>query len=104
MGMNSEKVSELHVSSAAALEQRQSTLERKLEAQGIIRGEIEAMKEAGSAIELSDEEIRMIRELRRFKESCKPGAVFSWQTRPANVGAVLIAEDTTLIEDPRYQR
>jgi hypothetical protein len=101
MGMNSEKFSDLEVTSAAALEKFATTLDRKLEAREVVRQTMEDLKRAGEALELSDEEIRLLQELRKFKASCKPGAVFKWQTQPSQPGGVIIGEDTALIEDPQ---
>jgi histidinol dehydrogenase len=57
------------------------------------------MVETGEANILTDEEERLLRSFRRFKATCKPGAVFKWQTRP--VEGVTIHEDTSLIRDPQ---
>jgi DNA transposition AAA+ family ATPase len=61
---------------------------RKLEARDRIHSAIEEMKEEGKALVLTDEEERILRAFRRFKNGCKPGGVFKWQTRPVETGLV----------------
>lgn len=72
---------------------------RKLEARSRIHQEIELMKEEGKALVLTEEEERMLRSFRRYKRGCKPGAVFKWQTRPAE--GVEIITETGLVRDPQ---
>lgn len=72
---------------------------KKLEARARVAAEIERMKEEGKALVLTDEEERMLREFRKFKEQCKPGAVFKWQTRPPE--GVTLATETGLVTDPQ---
>jgi hypothetical protein len=60
-----------------------------------VKAVIATMKGEGKILELSDEEIRVVRALRRFKFSCKPGAMFKWQTRPS--------DSTELIVEPGEQ-
>ena len=100
--MESQKFENLITDSAEALEHRQSTLAKKLEARAIIAAQVEAMKQAGEAYELSKEEIRMLQSFRSFKATCKPGELFKWQTRP--VEGVTIHTDTGLIQDPQEVR
>jgi hypothetical protein len=97
--MESQKFETLETNLSAELERRATTLERKLEAQRIAAMEVERMKAAGEAHEITNEEIRMIQELRKFKATCKPGAIFKWQTRPLE--GVTIHTDTSLIRDPQ---
>ena len=97
--MQEQKYEELETRASAEFESKLAKLEQKLQARRVVELEIEAMKAEGKAHEISDEEIRMIRSLRRFKATCKPGDVFRWQTRP--VEGVTIHEDTSLIRDPQ---
>jgi hypothetical protein len=97
--MEGTKFEQLESNLSAEIERRATTLERKLEAQILAAREVERMKAEGEAHEISDEEVRMIRALRRFKARCKPGGVFKWQTRP--IEGVTIHEDTSLIQDPQ---
>ena len=64
-----------------------------------VKAELEAMRAEDKVLIMSAEEERMIRSLRRFKLSCKPGAVFKWQTRPEE--GVLVSQETGLIRDPQ---
>ena len=72
---------------------------RMLEARARVHREIEAMKEEGKALVLTDEEERLLHSFRRFQRGCKPGAVFKWQTRP--VEGVEIITETGLVRDPQ---
>jgi hypothetical protein len=99
--MESQKFEQLENNLSAELERRATSLERKLEAQKLAALEVERMKAAGEAHEITDEEIRMIRSLRRFKATCKPGDVFKWQTRPVE-GIVITPENApAMIVDPQ---
>jgi hypothetical protein len=98
--MNVERLDELQTSATAELftdaEQDRSRAAKKAIAKELMR-----MAEAQEVNILSDEEERMIRSLRRFKSTCKPGAVFKWQTRPAD-GVVITPENApVMIHDPQ---
>jgi hypothetical protein len=97
--MQEAKFSELEARASLAVEEQVTSLERKLMARQQVQREIEHMKAVGEAYELSDEETRMLTAFRRFKSSCKAGAVFSWQTRPTE--GVTVHADTSLIRDPQ---
>lgn len=71
------------------LAQRASQIEetdaiRQLEAKARVLREIQAMKDEGKALELTDEEEKMLHSFRRFR-SCmrKTCETFTWQTRRA---------------------
>lgn len=68
-----------------------------------VRAEMAAMEAAGKVLQLTDEEIRMLRSFRRFRSiTTKPGAVFKWQTRPSEVDALVVeAGESVLIFDPQ---
>lgn len=56
---------------------------QKAVARAVMEGIFNAMREDGQILHLSDEEIRMIRSFRKFKETIKKsGKVFTWQTVP----------------------
>jgi hypothetical protein len=72
---------------------------KKLEARVRVHQEIELMKAEGKALELSDEEERMLHSFRRFKlRMRKHGEVFTWQTRKPE--GVQIVEETAEILHP----
>jgi hypothetical protein len=97
--MESQKFEQLENTLTAEIERRSTSLERRLEAKALAAQEVERMKAAGEAHEITNEEIRMIQELRKFKATCKPGAIFKWQTRPLE--GVTVHTDTSLIRDPQ---
>lgn len=66
-----------------------------------LANKMEEMKALGEAYELAPEEQDLLLAFRRFKITCKPGAVFKWQTTPAGARSVVIAEDTNLIQHPQ---
>jgi len=75
-------------------------LTQQLESRERVIKEIEAMKAEGKALELSDEEIDMLKSFRRFKlRMRKNGEVFKWQTRLPD--KVQIAEETGAIVHPQ---
>lgn len=77
-----------------------ATLRRRLAAETVQR-EIEAQVEAGKVLQLTEEEIRVLRAFRRFKQTCKAGQVFKWQTAPDDPTSVVIAGDSVHITDPQ---
>ncbi len=94
--MQSEKYDELE--SRASLSNELDAI-KKLEARARVHQEIELMKTEGKALELSDEEERMLHSFRRFKlRMRKHGEVFTWQTR--RVEGVQLVEDTAEIIHP----
>lgn len=84
------------------LEQRASNVAdldaiKKLEARSRIHHEIEAMREEGKALTLSDEEISMLESFRRFKlRMRKDGEIFTWQTRKPE-GVQLVDETAEIV-------
>ena len=102
--MNAETLNDVAVRAAEELfraeEPISPTLLRKLAAEKV-RAEIEAQLEAGRVLKLTDEEIRALRALRRFRQTCKPGAVFKWQTAPDDSIGVVLAGDSVHITDPQ---
>lgn len=100
MGMQQEQYNELNERSAELLERNALTLEAALAAKQKVTSVLEAMKSEDKILMLTEEEERMLRAFRAFQSGCKPGAVFKWQTRPAEPGVVL-AQDTGLIRDPQ---
>lgn len=89
MGMGPEKYNDLEVRASQISE---VDMIKKLEARSRVHQTIEAMKAEGTALELSDEEIKILHAFRRFKlRMRKDGEVFTWQTRRP--------EDVQLVED-----
>ena len=73
---------------------------RHMEATSRVSRVIEEMKAEGKAIELSEEEERMLRSFRRFKlRMRKDGEVFKWQTRRPE--GIQSAPETAFILDPQ---
>lgn len=72
---------------------------KKLEAKSRVHGELEAMKAEGKAIELSDEEVKLLQSFRRFRlRMRKTSEMFTWQTRKPE--GVVLVEETALIVSP----
>ncbi len=70
---------------------------KMLEARARVHQEIESMKAEGKALELSDEEERMLHSFRRFKlRMRKHGEVFTWQTRKPE-GVQLVKETANIL-------
>jgi hypothetical protein len=97
--MNSDRYDELQLAASAGLftdeEQDRSKAAKKAIEQEMLR-----MTAAEEIHLLSDEEERMIRSLRRFKATCKPGAVFKWQTRPVE-GIITPQNAPMMVRDPQ---
>ncbi len=73
---------------------------QRLEARARVHSVIEAMKEEGKALVLSEEEENMLRSFRRFKlRMRKDGEVFKWQTRRPD--GVQLVEETAEIIHPQ---
>ena len=51
-----------------------------------IKTVLEAMRSENKILMLTKEEERMLRAFRAFQLSCKPGAVFKWQTQRVELG------------------
>lgn len=77
-------------------------LRRELAAE-TVRAEMAEMEAAGKVLQLTDEEIRLLRSFRRFKSNTtKAGSVFKWQTRPIEGDALVIeAGESVHITDPQ---
>lgn len=74
---------------------------KQVEAHMRVCAEIEKMKTEGSAVELSEEEMQMLAEFRRFKlRMRKPCEVFSWATRRPE--GVQVVSDTAEVVHPRF--
>src|SRR5580704_11457051 len=72
---------------------------KKFETHARVRSVIEEMKAEGKALELSEEEERMLHAFRRFKlRMRKDGDVFTWQTRKPE--GLQLAAETAEILDP----
>ena len=86
------------------LERRASDVERldlirTLEARARVVHAIEEMKAEGTALSLSEEEIRMLEAFRRFKlRMRKDGEIFTWQTRRPD--GVIPASETAEVLAP----
>jgi hypothetical protein len=94
--MNSERFEELQTSAVAEL-----VTDKVKNARDAVGKRLTEMVESGEANILTDEEERMIRSLRRFKATCKPGAVFRWQTRPAEGVTITPENAPVMIYDPQ---
>lgn len=68
-------------------------------AEHVIAEQVEAMKERGEAVELGEDELRLLKAYRAFKCRSRPGSRFSWTT-PDEAG-IVIPESPCLIIDPR---
>lgn len=68
-----------------------------------VRAEMAEMEAAGKVLQLTDEEIRLLRSFRRFKSTTtKAGSVFKWQTRPIEGDALVVeAGESVHITDPQ---
>lgn len=96
MGMQERYFSELEQRAAGASFRDQV---EQLEAQARVRDQIDAMRAEGKALELSEEEVRLLESFRRFKlRMRKDGEVFKWQTRRPE--GVQVVGDTALIVAP----
>jgi hypothetical protein len=86
----------------AELATQDRSLRRELAAE-TVRAEMAAMEAAGKVLQLTDEEMRLLRSFRRFKAMAKKaGEVFKWQTRPLDAN-VLVVEggESAHITDPQ---
>lgn len=97
--MNQESFDELKTRATQMLEDKTPDIIRKLDAEAVIRAEIQKMRGEGKALTLSDEEISMLESFRRFKlRMRRNGEVFTWQTRKPE--GVAIVENTAEIVHP----
>jgi hypothetical protein len=60
---------------------------------------MERMVEQGDAIELTDDEGRLLKSYRQFVTRSKPGAVFSWRSLDDSA-KIVTPEDPSFIVDP----
>jgi hypothetical protein len=74
---------------------------RNTSAKQAIAKEMTEMVETGEVNILTDEEERMLRSLRRFKATCKPGSIFKWQTRPTEGVTIHPGNAPAMIHDPQ---
>lgn len=96
--MDARKFTELEERASAKAEFGDAV--RRLEAGEHVRDVIEQMKQEGKALELSDEELRMLRSFRAFKvRTRKDGEVFKWQTRRPE--GIQPAPERVFITDPQ---
>ena len=94
--MGLEKYDEL--AQRACIAEREDIV-RQFEARARVLDAIQAMKDEGKALELSDEEIKMIESFRRFRlRMRRDGEVFTWQTRRPD--GVQIVQETAEIVHP----
>ncbi len=97
MGMQEQKFDELE--NRASLSSEMDAI-KKLEARARVHHEIEAMKAEGKALELTEEEEKLLHSFRRFKlRMRKEGEIFTWQTRRPT--GVQIVEETAEIVHPQ---
>jgi hypothetical protein len=98
--MNAETLD--HLQTAASAEMFTDVKENRTRAaKKAIAKELLRMTAAEEIKILSDEEERMIRSLRRFKATCKAGAVFKWQTRPVEGIVITPANAPLMVHDPQ---
>lgn len=96
--MNTEKFAELESKASESLVSRMQALREQ--ADQVIHEQVETMKASGAALELSDDEERMLRAYKAFVRRTKPGAVFSWKT-PVVPAAIVTPDDVSIILDPQ---
>lgn len=94
--MHSEKINELRSELCELLEDRGTMGEV---AEHFAAQQVEKMVEDGDAIELSEDEIRMLKEYRRYRETNASG-VFSWQFSDEQPTFV-VPDEPSLLIDPR---
>jgi hypothetical protein len=87
--------SELQTLAAADMFAEMETADRA------VKHRLKEMVAEDKVLIMSDEEERMIRSLRRFKATCKPGAVFKWQTRPTEGITIHAGNAPALVYDPQ---
>ena len=78
-------------------------LTRKQLAANSVREEIAKLEEAGKILNLTNEEIRLLRSFRKFKLlTKKSGEVFKWQTSPLIDHSIITLQDEAIhILDPQ---
>lgn len=96
--MNQDKFKELIGNVAAELAGKNKLLFEKSEF--LIAKELETMKGQGKILELSEDEIDMIKSYRAFIMRSKPESIFSWKS-PNNSELVFPTEEPILIRNPR---
>lgn len=77
--------------------------ERRELAAETVRAEMAAMEAAGRVLQLTDEEVRLLRAFRRFKATMKKaGKCFRWQTVPLETDVLVVdCGDAAHIIDPQ---
>ena len=96
--MNTEKFPELESAASENLASKFQAM--KEHAEHIIHEQARQMIAEEKAFELSEDEERMLKAYRAFKNRMTPGAVFSWES-PAVENCIVIPESPSLIIDPR---
>jgi len=95
--MESEKFPELIQAAGGSLAEKMNLMREK--AEHFIAEHVEVMKEQGKAVELGEDELRLLTAYRAFKNRSPSGAVFSWKI-PTPEG-IVIPTEPCLIQDPR---
>jgi len=95
--MNVEKFQPLIENAGAELSSITKLFREK--AEFLVAEQLEVMKEEGSVLEMSEDEIDLIKAYRRFKERSKPGSVFGWKS-PID-SKIVIPNQVSLLVDPR---
>lgn len=95
--MESEKFDRLITSAGRDLSALGPLIEK---AEHFIAEQMEAMKERGEAVELSDDELRLVKAYQSFKARSPGGSVFSWQTPPSE-NEIVLPPIPSLLVDPR---
>jgi uncharacterized protein with von Willebrand factor type A (vWA) domain len=105
--MNSETFNETQLSASEKLldampEDFNRRVRRELAAE-TVRAEMAEMEAAGRVLQLTDEEIRLLRSFRRFKSTAKKaGEIFKWQTVPLTTDTLVIEPGQAVhITDPQ---
>lgn len=94
--MQEHKFDELHI---RAMQAEKLDLLKQAEASARVNAEIQKMKEEGTALVLSEEEMQMLRAFRRFKLRMRKDLdVFKWNTQAPR--EVQIVEETAEIIHP----
>lgn len=70
-------------------------------AEHFIAEEIESMKDRGDAIELTTDELAMIKAYRAFLDRSPVGSVFSWRQSFIDRPGIVVPQEPSLIIDPR---
>ena len=95
--MNSEKMEHLKSGIFDRFREELGTLREH--AEHFASQQVESMIERGDAIELSDDEIDMVKAYRRFDARSAPGSMFQWRTSPKE--SIVIPDEPSLLVHPR---